>query len=751
MSFGATKLSINGELQNSQESVQNNTADALNKAANQNSLQSHVGAPIISNTRITDITDSQLNLRYTLDDGGESSTVTINYRVNGGVVQTLGTFPNNQSGNLSINFNYPQGDLGANYEWQIFAENPTFGTGNTDIASTYIVPDPVPSSEPSIEVLILESRRATVDFSSATSIGVDGYLIAVTEGEQSGGANGYQFGEMPMDFINYQLLSTLGDGTFSSEVKAVITDPNQIQAEIDLNRDMTDYVITLIPFNWNGINADSKNYDDGSNVINIDLTTPNDIDVFRQPSDLIGCNGEEDRGLSILAGDSQGGDLNYQWMKDGKDLTEGVEIPLATTESGIIFSNLSHTLSGVYTCDVWKTNETRAEGITSDPVVVFAVQQPEITKQPVSVYAEEGETAQMHVEANIYGEIPPSYKTNVQWYIGNIPLENNDKIAGAQSSMITVSNVSSDEYGAEIWCQLSGYCGTINSNTVTIMEPPMVSFINEVSPSAATFCDGETVMATASATATNGAAINYEWFANGTKLIDGNGVSGSESATLTWRVSGGTTYNITCRASTEGGIFAESNGSVYAKRIPIISTQPMDASPKAGESVTFTVDYDGDEPVTVEWFRSSNTATAIGSGKELVLENVDGTFEDGYYAEVRNECGFDVSETASLTITTGGQAPLSVIDENKYDLSNSPNPFDSQTTIMYNLVKSANVRLMIQDAVGNVIAQPINGLQQAGNHTFDLNANKLNLSNGAYFYTLIVDGEQFTKQMILVR
>lgn len=765
MSFGSTELISSGKFEINQESMLTQKSTAAIKSNHNNALQNGITAPVISNFQVERIERNvgpgnthRLYLTFDIDYGGEPCDITINLNIAGQgwqpAVFAQDIFINPPSANLQVEQTFGGGDVDL-IEWEIFAEN-SQGASNSQFTENYMVDEPELTSEPFFDVIALNSRGATLEFDTPASVGVDGYMIIATADEQTDGSNGYNHDNQPEDFVNYSVGDAVGGGFFFTEVKAVITDPLQNEVDIDFYTDETDHVVTLVPFNWNSVNPNSKNYDTDIaptfdvEVLNINVRTPNDIDVFRQPSDLIGCNGEEERGIAILAGDSQGGDLNYQWMMDGKDLTEGVEIQLPTTESGLIFSTLSHTMSGIYTCDVWKTNETRAEGITSDPVVVFAVQQPEITKQPETVYASIGETAFMSVEANIYGELPPDYSTSVQWYIGNTALQNNDKIEGAQSSMISVSNISADDYGAEIWCTLTGYCGTVSSNTVTIMEKESVEFVQEVTPNSATYCAGEMATATASATTSMG-PISYQWYANGTPLMDGTNVMGAESATLTWRVESGVNYDLTCEATVSNGETAMSMGSAYGKALPIITDSPQDAEPKSGESVTFTVMYTGDDITSVEWYRGSNTMTSIGSGDELVLDNVDASFEDTYYAEVTSDCGFDRSASATLTISTSGSAPLSVLDDNKYELNNSPNPFDSETTVRFNLDNTSNVRLVIQDAVGNLVSTPINEVMSSGNKEFRVSANKLGLTAGAYFYTLIVDGNQYTKQMIYVK
>lgn len=474
------------------------------------------------------------------------------------------------------------------------------------------------------------------------------------------------------------------------------------------------------------------------------------VTIIREPIDVIGCEGEENRITGVLA--SSGSptiNLEYQWMKDGEDLVAGQLFELVN-ESGLLFEELMHEHSGIYTCDVWAETETRGEAIRTEPTVVYVQTPPEILVQPQTVYVNEGETAVMSVDAHVYGELPPDYEIDVQWYLGNTPLENNDRIAGAQTNVIKVSDITSADFGAQVWCTVGGYCGMSSSATVSIMEAPNVSFTQDVTFSSSTYCAGDDAMAMVEAVASNGDPISYQWYLAGAKLSDGTNIMGSNSATLTWRVEGGTTYDLSCEARLNEEFFAMSMGSTTTNETAMVTDQPMSVDAKVGESATFSVGFTGTDPVTVAWFNTSDTMTEIGNDPDLVLTNLTTGMEGEYYAVVTNDCGFDISESATLTVTQGGAINLSV-DDNKFQLSNSPNPFDSQTTIEFNLVAPEQVRLILNDAFGNQIAELENGLLSAGTKTYPINADALRLSSGSYFYTLIVGNETITKQLVLVR
>ncbi|CAN5554668.1 hypothetical protein BH10BAC2_BH10BAC2_40840 [soil metagenome] len=110
-------------------------------------------------------------------------------------------------------------------------------------------------------------------------------------------------------------------------------------------------------------------------------------------------------------------------------------------------------------------------------------------------------------------------------------------------------------------------------------------------------------------------------------------------------------------------------------------------------------------------------------------------------ALVKNQKG--ATSNASELASTKAVTKLAVLEQN------TPNPFNSITTIRYNIpstVKTAQI--MVTNAAGNTLKTFNLSNKGAGNVT--INANEL--SAGSYYYTLIVDGKKAdSKQMVLVR
>jgi hypothetical protein len=73
----------------------------------------------------------------------------------------------------------------------------------------------------------------------------------------------------------------------------------------------------------------------------------------------------------------------------------------------------------------------------------------------------------------------------------------------------------------------------------------------------------------------------------------------------------------------------------------------------------------------------------------------------------------------------------------KYDLwQNYPNPFNPTTIIRYQLPTTSIVKLELYDVLGKKVAELFDGQQEAGAFEYQLDAAKLRLSSGVYFYRL---------------
>ncbi|KAF0152350.1 MAG: 5'-nucleotidase domain-containing protein [Ignavibacteria bacterium] len=104
-----------------------------------------------------------------------------------------------------------------------------------------------------------------------------------------------------------------------------------------------------------------------------------------------------------------------------------------------------------------------------------------------------------------------------------------------------------------------------------------------------------------------------------------------------------------------------------------------------------------------------------------------------------------------ITIPT----PVSVEDNisslpTEYQLNqNYPNPFNPTTTIEFALPKAGQVKLVVYDVLGSVVAELVNKELNAGYHKVDFNA--ANISSGVYFYSIKTGEFNSVKKLILLK
>ncbi len=107
-------------------------------------------------------------------------------------------------------------------------------------------------------------------------------------------------------------------------------------------------------------------------------------------------------------------------------------------------------------------------------------------------------------------------------------------------------------------------------------------------------------------------------------------------------------------------------------------------------------------------------------------------------------------------ITVRAISPGTAVDEkglelpSKFELmANYPNPFNPSTNIQFALPVNSNVKLTVVNALGQVVAELVNGELNAGIHEVTWNA--ANVSSGIYFYRIEANNFVQTRKMMLLK
>lgn len=132
---------------------------------------------------------------------------------------------------------------------------------------------------------------------------------------------------------------------------------------------------------------------------------------------------------------------------------------------------------------------------------------------------------------------------------------------------------------------------------------------------------------------------------------------------------------------------------------------------------------------------------------------VDGTFTM-FSIVSENPAATDQVEIDNIVVRTTdtgvGVDEQSTQLPSKYELmANYPNPFNPTTNIQFALPANSNVKLTVVNALGQVVAELVNGALSAGVH--DVSWNATNMTSGIYFYSIQADNFVQTRKMLLLK
>jgi len=155
----------------------------------------------------------------------------------------------------------------------------------------------------------------------------------------------------------------------------------------------------------------------------------------------------------------------------------------------------------------------------------------------------------------------------------------------------------------------------------------------------------------------------------------------------------------------------------------------------AGSSVGLwsTTALDGDNTIWVQ-----EGPETIGT---IMVDMIDARNIDGFTAIATQGNGiYSTFYDASAAIE--GSSNI----QQQINISNSPNPFQNQTTLSYELTQDGNIKMDLFDANGRLIKNLLSGYKQQGTHTFSVDA--WELPREVYFVKLNLNGRTAVHKII---
>jgi hypothetical protein len=205
----------------------------------------------------------------------------------------------------------------------------------------------------------------------------------------------------------------------------------------------------------------------------------------------------------------------YQWYFNGSPLTDGSHSS-GTTTASLSISNVQIADGGTYSVVV--TNAYNA--VTSTLATLTVLVPATITNQPADQSVLLNSNATFTVSATGTGTL------TYRWMKDGTNLNNGGRIAGATSPTLTVSGAQTNDTGP-YQAIVSNTYGTTTSTvaTLTVHIPVQIT----AQPSSTAVLIGSNA---SFAVAASGTSLGYQWFLNGTPLVDDARISGTTTPSL---------------------------------------------------------------------------------------------------------------------------------------------------------------------------------------------------------------------------
>jgi len=369
--------------------------------------------------------------------------------------------------------------------------------------------------------------------------------------------------------------------------------------------------------------------------------------------------------------------------------------------------------------------------------------------QPVA----QGGTAFFEVRAHVVGA-PIEYQPDIQWYRGNTLLKDNDRIAGAKSSILTIKDIKPTDYGTDYKVIVTGVCGADSAVSVSLTPPPSVNF--KTQPADVSQCEGSGTILTAETDVTPSTTVlTYQWKRNGIDMDEDAHCKGVRTPTLTMdqlSPDDAGRYCLVIKAQ-PGNIFVTSaEANVVVKLKPYITKQSVAKTIiKSLDPLDLFADAQGEAPLTYQWMFNGTPITSE-TNPTFHVDKADQAYEGVYNCKVTNACGEVTTRDMTVIITVKNYLDINEINADGWGLlQNNPNPSNGKSYIGYAVPKTTHVRINVIDASGKEVAILLDKTVDEGIYRVEFDANSLNLTSGTYYYNMKADGFTDTKKLILVR
>ena len=410
----------------------------------------------------------------------------------------------------------------------------------------------------------------------------------------------------------------------------------------------------------------------------------------------------------LVAGPIIAGQVTLTWVDNSTN--ENGFLVYRGTVSGGPYSNIGFVSRNVTTFTdtnasagptyFYVVRATNSLGVSPNSNQASPLTPPLIIKQPQSIIVGQFAPASFTVTAT-------NGVLTYQWRKDGIPLVATTNISGVSSSNLVFGSAQLSDASSNYSVFISNTAGSTNSInvalTVATVPPSIVT-----QPISQNVGAGSTVVFGVIANGTQ--PLVYQWRKGANPLVDGAGISGATTASLTLSgVLKSSEGNYSVSITNLYGNIVSTN-AVLTVNDPAITVQPFDQLVDAGQTVVFGATANGTPTLTYQWKKNGtnmvNSAKIIGvTTPTLTITNALFADVADYTLQVNNGLSNAVSQpahlsvndpillsqpiartniagtTATFTVSAFGTAPLSYLwRKNGTPLSNGGNIFGATTS-----------------------------------------------------------------------
>jgi sugar lactone lactonase YvrE len=264
---------------------------------------------------------------------------------------------------------------------------------------------------------------------------------------------------------------------------------------------------------------------------------------------------------------------------------------------------------------------------------------PQITSQPQSLTAVDGQQAQFSVTAT--GSTPLSY----QW------LRNGQQIAGAQDTNYIIPAVQYGQSGTKYSVVVYNSAGPTTSSAATLTVTPVPPSITTQPASQSVLAGGSVTFSVVAAGTT---PLTYQWNKNGVAIpnaVDPTYVySGAQLADNNAKITVTVTNVVSSITSSAATLTVTSPG-------PSIVTEPQSQTVIAGTTATFTVVASGAPPLTFQWIKNGTPISGATGSSYVTPATTLADSGTTFSVTVLNAGGSVPSNLVVLTVVAAGTPP----------------------------------------------------------------------------------------------